>query len=460
MHPVAKAPKRVSSNFYTYGNGVYRVGGSDLSLCAYLVETSAGLIQVNTVPELFKTYFPQLRKLPIATCVTAPVVTQLGDTQTGYEFELWTSRFIDYARPHKIKFIGQEPFLRSLYQRLELTMNGDFVHDELGNRQAKFVSRRWVDDVFEWHASSDVVELGQVRLDVSNPEGVKIYDKQKLVFDSAQYPVSNGSKTGSLYVDMLLSQVEPFKFDGEKLGLIVGGNGIGTKPGVTSNFIFFYGNRLVWVDPPARFYEKAAQLGVNPDYATDFMITHCHEDHIEGFSALLQRKLDRDERLSLLSTPAIYAQLQTIFNPIFGDITENIDFHDLNDREKFQNYHGCTIDIRDNYHPIPTIGFRLSYNGRTIGVSGDTLYSKRLLDARLQNGSIDKAAYEVQSSEWFSNAELFLHDTTVSKDPVHTDLEDVEDFAREIPHVKAFAYHFGVRFESEFITPTQFGDRF
>ncbi len=222
---ITKQPKRVDYNLYAVESGIYRVSGPELSLCAYLVGTSAGLIQINTVPELFKSYFPYLKKLPIAAVVTEPVVTQLGDTLTGFEFELWTSRFIDFQRPHKVKFIGQDPTLKALYRRLELTMNGDFVHDENGQRQAKFVSRQWV--VFEWHSSNGEVEIGNVRVDVTNPKEVKIYDNGTLIFDSALYPTSTGKDAASLYVDMMLSQIEPFQRDEDELGVIVAGNGIG-----------------------------------------------------------------------------------------------------------------------------------------------------------------------------------------------------------------------------------------
>ncbi len=454
-----KQPKRVDYNLYAFESGIYRVSGPELSLCAYLIETSAGLIQVNAVPELFKSYFPHLKKLPVAAVVTEPVVTQLGDTLTGFEFELWTSRFIDFQRPHKIKFVGQEPILKALYRRLELTMNGDFVHDENGQRQAKFISRRWVDDVFEWHSSNGEVEIGKVKIDVSNPKEVKIFDDGKLIYDSALYPISTGKDAASLYVDMMLSQIEPFQRDEDELGIIVAGNGIGTKPGVTSNFIMHYADRFMWIDPPARFYEKAVKLQVNPDDITEYIITHCHEDHIEGFSALLQRKIERKEKLRLLSINPILEQLKEIFNPLFGDITPHITYSDLSNREMFQNYFGCDIQIRENYHPVPTIGLKFNYNGRAIGISGDVLYSKELINARLQNGSLTKEQYEMASSQWFADTELFLHDTTVSKDPVHTDLEHVEDLAQEIPHVKAYGYHFGVRFESDYVTPTRFGDR-
>jgi ribonuclease BN (tRNA processing enzyme) len=408
---------------------------------------------------MFKCYYPHLKKLPVAAIVTEPVVTQLGDTLTGFEFELWTGRFIDFQRPHKIKFIGQEPFLKSLYQRLEITMNGDFIHDDKGNRQTKLVSRRWVDDVFEWRASGSEVQLGNVRIDVSNPQEAKIYDRNKLVFDSTIYPVSTGKDAASLYVDMMLSQIESASVESEEISLIVGGNGIGSKPGVTSNFIVQYGDRTIWIDPPARFHEKAVKLQINPDDVTDYVVTHCHEDHIEGFSALLQRKIERKEQLRLLSIDPVLDQLKEIFNPLFSNIMSHINYSNLADRQIFQNYFGCDIQIRDNYHPVPTIGMKFSYNGRTVAISGDTLYSKQILNARLENGTIDSAQYEILSSKWFSDAELFLHDTTVAKDPVHTDIEDVEDLAKEIPHVKAYGYHFGVRFESDYVTPTRFGDR-
>ncbi|NTW50428.1 MAG: hypothetical protein HGB19_12005, partial [Chlorobiales bacterium] len=195
MKPVEKkgrvtSPKRIDNNFYAVGNGIYRVSGPEAALCAYLVETSAGLIQINTIPELFKTYFPHLQKLPIAICMTSPVVNQIGDTQTGFEFELWVSRFINFQNPHKIKFIGHEEYLRSLYKRLELTMNGDFVADSAGVKQTVFVEKRWVDDIFEWQPTTGQVSIQNVVIDMPDPTTVKIYDKNELVFDSVNFPAT------------------------------------------------------------------------------------------------------------------------------------------------------------------------------------------------------------------------------------------------------------------------------
>lgn len=457
---MAKKPaKRIGDNLYALSNSIYRVSGPESGLCAYLVETSAGFIQVNAAPEFFKSYFPHLKQLPVAVCLTAPVINQLGDTLTGFEFELWTSRFMDFMHPHKIKFIGHEAHIQPLYKRLEITMNGDFVKDESGNAQAKFVARRWVDEVFEWCPTSGEFDIDAVRIDLTDPTSVKIYDKQKLVFDSDMYPTVLDRDAASLYVDTVISQIEPFNPNGE-FGVIVGGTGIGSKPGITSNFIFHYADRLIWIDPPARFFEKAVSLHVNPDSVTDFIISHCHEDHIEGFSALLQRKIEQSLPLRLLSTPLIYEQLQSIFNPIFGDIAPHIDFADLSDRLTFSSYHGCDIDIRENYHPVPTIGFKLTYEGKIIGISGDVLYSRSIVDARLKSGMIDKEMHDKLSPVWYGDAKFFLHDTTVTNDPVHTALQHVEQFSQEIPHVKAYGYHAGVtEFNSRIITAAIAGDR-
>ncbi|ACF13501.1 hypothetical protein Ctha_1037 [Chloroherpeton thalassium ATCC 35110] len=454
-----KTPKRIAHNFYSLGNGVFRVSGPAGALCAYLVDTSAGLIQINTVPELLKTFFPHLQKLPVAICVTAPAVNQIGDTQTGFEFELWVSRFIDYQSPHRIKFIGHEAFLKTLYERLKITMNGDFVADEQGVKQAKFIQRRWVDDVFEWKPTDSTTQIGNVTIDMSDPTGVKIYDKTHLIFDSGLYPTMASDDLANLYVEALLSQVHHATYDPEILSLTVGGTGIGTRPGVTSNFILYYGNRVIWIDPPAMPFEKSVKLQVHPDLVTDHMITHCHEDHIEGFSAVLQRKIQRSEVLTLLSTTPIYEQLKAIFNPLFGDISQHISFLDLSDRNTFSSYYGCNIEIRDNYHPVPTIGLRLTYNGRQLSISGDVLYRKQIIDARLKNGDIDKATYEKLSPEWFAESEILLHDTTVAKDPVHTELEDLEQLAQELPNVKVYSYHFGTTFDSHYTIPAKEGQR-
>jgi len=463
MKPVdklrSKAPKRIAHNFYSLGKDVFRVSGPEGALCAYLVDTSAGLIQINTVPELHKTFFPYLQKLPVAVCVTAPVVNQIGDTLTGFEFELWVSRFIDYNSPHRIKFIGQEPFLRMLYDRLAITMKGDFATDENGVEQAKFIERCWVDDVFEWTPTKKTTQIGNVTIDMSDPLGVKIYDKTNLVFDSGLYPIAVNPDLATLYVEAVLSQVQHATYDPDMLSLIVGGAGIGSRPGVTSNFLLYYADRVIWIDPPAQPFEKAVTLQVHPDLVTDFIITHCHEDHIEGFSSLLQRKVQKGEKFSLLSTSAIYEQLKLIFNPLFGDISKHISFLDLSNRNIFSSYYGCNIEIRDNYHPVPTIGLRLTYNGRQISISGDVLYRKNILDARLKNGDIDKEAYEKLSPAWFAESEILLHDTTVAKDPVHTDLEAVEQIAQELPNVKVYSYHFGTSFDSHYVIPVRTGLR-
>ncbi len=449
-----------SERMFTTGNGVYRVGDESGLLAAYLVETSIGLIQVNTVPELFKTYFPVLKKLPVAVFASAPVTNQLGDSYTGFEFELWVSRFMDFMNPNRIKFISTEENLRNIYNRLEIPMNGDFVKDDNGTPQAKFVPKRWIDDVYEWCPIKNEFTINNVKFQYLNDHHLVIYDRKKLVFDSELYPNYKSNGHSNDHVEDVLKRIPEFHPVSAGLGMIISGVSIGTKPGVTSNFIFHWNNRLLWIDPPARTFEKGLLLGINIDRVDDFLISHVHEDHIEGFSGILKRKIDKKEKLNLISTPAILKQLKTIFQPNFGDISNFIEFKNILEKSKFDSYHGLKIETRSNYHPVPTLGFKFSYFGKKIGLSGDILYNENILKSRLQTGVITKEEFELLSPEWFADCQHVLHDTTVSGDPVHTALKDVEHLASKLPAgTKVYGYHAGAPIESKFVIQANFGDR-
>lgn len=447
-----------TERMFTTGNGVYRISDESGLLAAYLVETSIGLIQINTVPELFKTYFPILKKLPTAIFASTPITNQLGDTYTGFEFELWVSRFMDFMNPNRIKFISTEDNLKNIYNRLEIPMNGDFVKDELGTDQAKFVNKRWVDDVFEWCPIKNEFAINNVKFQYLNDHHLVVYDKKKLVFDSDIYPnyVANGKSND--YINEQLKKVGEFKPNSDQLGLIVGGVSIGTKQGVTSNFILHWNNRVLWMDPPARAFEKGIQLGINIDQVTDFLISHVHEDHIEGFSGILKRKIDQKEKLTLLTTPKVLQQLKTIFSPNFGDFSDHINFLNILD-SKFENYHDAHFEIRTNYHPVATVGLKVSFNGKKIGISGDILYKENILTSRLETGTITKEEFEQLQPEWFKDCQFLFHDTTVSGDPVHTALKDVEFIASKIPNTKVFGYHAGAPIESKLVQQAVFGEK-
>lgn len=451
--------KKIADGVYTTGNGVYRIGDENGLLSAYLVETSIGLVQVNTVPELFKTYFPVFKKLPVAIFASEPNTNELGDSYTGFEFELWISRFMDFMNPNRIKFISTEENLKKIYGRLEIPMNGNYVKDEYGTERSKFEPKRWVDDVFEWCPIRDEFSLSTLRFQYRENNQLVIFDKKKLVFDSRQYPFISMNGQAGHYVDTILNQVPHFSLPSDQLTLVVAGTGIGTRPGVTSNFLLGWNNRLAWIDPSAKTFDKARQLGIHLDQVNDFIISHVHEDHIEGFSGILSRKINQGKRMSVLTVPEIYQHLRTIFNPNFGNIDDYIDFTDLNNRKQFSDYHGANIEIRTNYHPIHTLGFKFSFNGKKVGISGDILYKNNILESRLKSGDIDKAGYDLLHPTWFSDCNVVLHDTTVSGDPVHTALADVEELASHLPKTTAiYGYHAGAPIESPVVKQAKFGE--
>lgn len=450
--------KKMAEGVYSTGNGVHRIGDENGLLSAYLIETSIGLVQINTVPELFKTYFPVFKKLPVVIFAGSPKTNELGDSYTGFEFELWISRFMDFMNPNRIKFISSEENLKQIYSRLEIPMNGNYVNDELGTERSKFVPKRWIDDVFEWCPIRDEMTVGTVKFQYISDSHLVVYDRKKLVFDSELFPniILNGK--ASSFVEERLKSARLFTPKQEELELIVAGASIGTRPGVTSNFILCWNNRLVWIDPPAKAFEKGVQLGVNIDQVQDFIISHVHEDHIEGFSSILARKVNQKKKLSLITVPEIFEQVKTIFSPNFGDLNALIDFQNIND-PLFSNYHGASFETRVNYHPVHTLGFKVGFNGKKVGISGDILYKKTILESRLKTGDVSTQDYEKLKPEWFSDCNVLLHDTTVSGDPVHTALSDVEELASQLPSsVSVYGYHAGAAIESTTVQQAKFGE--
>lgn len=215
--------------------------------------------------------------------------------------------------------------------------------------------------------------------------------------------------------------------------LIIIGSGNGFE-GTSSNFIIRYKDRRIWIDPACRPHEKLAHLNLNWRDITDYIISHNHEDHIEGFTAVLERHIEEGQKLSLLTTSEIYNTLEIQFGDLFNDnMRSYIDFTEL-DPAKIINYHGAKIETRFNHHIVPagTIGFKISYNGKTLGISGDTKYDEEI-NKKLDNPKL--------SADWFADCDLILHEVDFSSpQTIHTTYDELMKLMSKVKG-KLLVYH-------------------
>lgn len=115
-------------------------------------------------------------------------------------------------------------------------------------------------------------------------------------------------------------------------------------------------------------------------------LTHGHFDHLGGLYALLGylRVISRGEPLNIYFPQGCLEahQILTAFNGCYRDIPFEIRAHEVEDREEFQ-VGELRVEVRSviHYastlaggllHQDPAVGYRLTYRGQVIAVSGDT----------------------------------------------------------------------------------------
>lgn len=145
----------------------------------------------------------------------------------------------------------------------------------------------------------------------------------------------------------------------------------------------------------------------------DVFLTHSHLDHIAGLPLLVDTIFDS------LSTPlTVHAAVKTmeaikshIFNnviwPDFSRIPTAarpvMQYHIISPGETY-DVHDCKLEIIPVNHAVPTVGYRVSCDGRSFAFTGDTTTNDRFWQRLNEFDSLDVLIVEVA----FPNREMEL----------------------------------------------------
>jgi len=203
-------------------------------------------------------------------------------------------------------------------------------------------------------------------------------------------------------------------------GVTVIGSGHGFDPSAdTSGFIIWVNGRGILVDPPVDTTQWLRSHGVDSRLISDLILTHCHADHDAG---TLQKLLE-EGRVRLHTTPTIIESFIRKYRGLVGlagsQLRALFDFIPVSVNEPV-NIAGASFYFRYNFHPVPTLGFSTSFQGKSFAYSGDHLNDADHLQQLHQEGLIsERRLNDLLDFEW--DADLILHEAGVP--PIHTPVE-------------------------------------
>ncbi|KAK3582321.1 hypothetical protein CHS0354_023862 [Potamilus streckersoni] len=433
---------------------VYKISKSPRGLAAYLIETSYGVVLINSIPELFKSYFNYLPVHPRIICITSPTVGTYGDNYTGIEFVLWTYKFFNQDRNlEKLKIVGLKENLDTLRKRLSISMKGDFQNDKSGNENSLLVNTNWAEIIVDWVPVENTISLQRLMIRFPDKDSIMIHDGDCCVFNSKSEltPTRFSLDLVSPKIPTIVNSTIHTSRNTDALKLTVIGNGVATRSGTTSSFFVEFSDTKILIDIPAYYKEKLDELCINRRSITHYVISHLHEDHVEGFSELIFDFIHSNTKLHLVTAKEIYSGLLTMYQGSFDlDISSFIDFTDIEHPDSSSVFGKLYYETRRNYHPIEALGFKFASHNKLIGISGDTLYDPHLLNCLLENETVTREDYEKLQPSWFQDSSLILHETTIYKDKVHTKLKNLEYLSNQIPSTAVYAYHYSAHSEGNY----------
>ncbi|HDR14474.1 MAG TPA: MBL fold metallo-hydrolase [Desulfobacteraceae bacterium] len=389
------------------------------SMYVDLVHTENGILRVGSMPDVSKAE-AALGIHEEAVLIPELEASQGGDNHTGEEFVQWCAQV--FGGPAR-RYIGTAPPLNRVYRNLDEVFSYYF-----DRRRLSIVKKRWLKKWVVPVPVESVYEDDPVRVRFRKGN-ILVYDQGREIYDREGLRPPDDPRQ---LVEEALGKVGRDTFSRDNLEITVVGSGNGFY-GTSASFIVRFGKHVIWIDPCAQPAHSLARIGVHWDEVTDVFITHNHEDHILGFSACLQRKREKGERLTLITAQSIYDFLKFQFRSLLTDPARYIDFVEVTPAKPLF-LDGFELTTRWNHHFLPygTLGLKISAGGRVLGISGDTKFD-RDINRILQREELTEA--------WFKKCELLFHEVDFDNPGgVHSYWKEVAAFQNVI-RGRLFTYH-------------------
>lgn len=387
-----------------------------------VVRTPAGDIQFGAPPETIKDTIVTEASVPRIFVLPRELFNWSKGINVGdMEFPIYFNFFLKQQRVRIAGSAEQIDRLRvaireSVFGPADLDLSRDAFHaggdlyvPDITGELSFFRGNMKLDDLMDLLVfEQDTVEIDGVTIRHDEGAFVLCWDGEERVevADSVEYK-------SQYAIGQRLS--EPF--NPPRFGVTCLGPSHGFDPNDnTSGFIIWLNHSGIMVDPPVNSTEWLERSNVSPKFIDSIILTHTHADHDAG---TFQKVLE-EGRITVYTTNTIMGSFLRKYAAFSGESPEFLQrlftFHPVYMGRSFY-LHGGEFQIYYAMHSIPTMAFRLRFQGRSFVYSSDHQADPAIHRKLLEEGVIEKQRYE-QLRDFAWDSDVIYHEAGIA--PLHT----------------------------------------
>lgn len=213
-----------------------------------------------------------------------------------------------------------------------------------------------------------------------------------------------------------------------------------------TSFLVSSGDSRLLIDGPPGLFRLLRERDVLADSIENVILTHIHADHAAGIETLLlfrryrlgrKTRLFTSERVMASMREDFFGSFRDSFTPdlkrvVKGTLEDYVEFCPLSETGPTQVLPDVAVEIRHNWHPVPTLGLKLKIHETVVGISGDHCFRPSLLEDLLREGTITRPEYDRMAGSWLWESDLIYHEATRESGGGHTLEKDLLSLSEQV----------------------------
>ena len=394
----------------------------ELMIGCFLVQIEGETIIFGSPPEIIKVLMNSRKPMP-TTVVLPAHFFWLEEVQAEVEFPLYHFLFNrgGFFQGEKLKVIGTADQIDRTRQLLRLTLLGPdeslmrkwhIPPQDMGRQLAivnHFALKRQEGSIAE---VDDLVDFIYFKDGKTELKGLHIEIKEKNSFYityRGDHKIINLNFYERQKPPMQIKAESSFQLKRPAFGLLALSHCTsGFDPnGFTTGLVLFINSMPLLIDGPSWTKAHLRAFGLSISEIKGSILSHTHGDHSSVIDAIMS-----GHKVILITIKEVYhsfiLKLSLLINWPEDKIKKMVHCIEVS-LDKPYYWFGATFIFFRSVHTIATIGFEVTYNGKKIIYSGDTIWGGPLQNLFLA-GIVDQATYDPLANIFSAEADVVIMD--------------------------------------------------